>query len=433
MSDLYINSKKIGVNRTVKSKKRDRNKKYPSLYQFAPNELSSENVYAKAVQDYEEFKRISNPFKNNLHESRDESNSLTIKGDPKVKSIDPQNLNNGGRSVLTYKKLVSCMKSPYISGGIIENLNKAYYPSKIKKGKHMNKRKKKSSTPNIKVRKFQKDYIPIRIQQKLNSQDESAELERLRFLKQREEYEILLKQRHNIQKLKDYQNGVVPENDNESDTKSYVESKIHTTQQLNASHEETKEYKMKPNQTIDVYLNPDEQDLSENQDEMQADEPDDIDEKDNPFFAASDEINGANNEVLIHDSDDENQENDYDYDPGDNYTPSKDKDSKISDSNIFANRSKSDQVDEIPDNFAPEDGKEATPSKGSKVKKGKTNKNIPKTIKRIFPNVTDLNAWRKRNHLEKKTRIFKMFGNYASIRKALHDRGWVENKDKVSF
>ena len=92
-------------------------------------------------------------------------------------------------------------------------------------------------------------------------------------------------------------------------------------------------------------------------------------------------------------------------------------------------RSKSDQVDEIPNNIIIE-GKEGEVQNSSK-KKGK-GKNLPKTIKRVFPNCIDVTMWRKRNRLEKKTRIFKMIGNYHSIKKALYERGWVENMDKSS-
>ena len=57
-------------------------------------------VYAKAGADYEEFKRIS---KNNLHESSEKTSPLCVIGDNKVKNIDSKPLQNGGRSVLTYK------------------------------------------------------------------------------------------------------------------------------------------------------------------------------------------------------------------------------------------------------------------------------------------------------------------------------------------
>ena len=58
--------------------------------------------------------------------------------------------------------------------------------------------------------------------------------------------------------------------------------------------------------------------------------------------------------------------------------------------------------------------------------------NLPKAVNRVFPNWTDVGLWRKKNRLGKKTRVYKMFGNYATIRKALQERGWVENKDKTS-
>lgn len=64
-------------------------------------------------------------------------------------------------------------------------------------------------------------------------------------------------------------------------------------------------------------------------------------------------------------------------------------------------------------------------------KKGK-NKPIPKTIERVLPNCTDVGVWRKRNRLTHKTKIFKMFGNYTTIKKTLYEKGWVENKDKNS-
>lgn len=95
----------------------------------------------------------------------------------------------------------------------------------------------------------------------------------------------------------------------------------------------------------------------------------------------------------------------------------------------FVERSKSDQVDGIPNNIILEN--KGSDAQNSSKKKGKP-KNLPKTIKRVFPNCTDVAMWRKRNRLEKKTRIFKMIGNYHSIKKALYERGWVENKDKSS-
>ena len=57
---------------------------------------------------------------------------------------------------------------------------------------------------------------------------------------------------------------------------------------------------------------------------------------------------------------------------------------------------------------------------------------MPKVVKRILPNCTDSVQWKKKNRLGNKAKVFKMIGNYACIRKALHERGWVENKDKSS-
>jgi hypothetical protein len=94
-------------------------------------------------------------------------------------------------------------------------------------------------------------------------------------------------------------------------------------------------------------------------------------------------------------------------------------------------RSKSDQLDEPPSNLVIVDSN-STPKKDIKIKKGKNTKPLPKTVKRVFPNCTSLGEWRKKNRLAAKTKIFKMFGNYTSIKKALYDRGWVENKDKTS-
>jgi hypothetical protein len=137
MTDLYIGKQRLNRKRNAKSKRRNR-KMHPSTNELSYNEDTGENVYSKAVYDYEEFKRIS---KNNLHESREESNSLSIKGENNIKSLEPKPLHNGGKSVLTYKKLVSAIKSPYITGSVIENLNKAYYPSKLKKANRLAKRK----------------------------------------------------------------------------------------------------------------------------------------------------------------------------------------------------------------------------------------------------------------------------------------------------
>ena len=78
---------------------------------------------------------------------------------------------------------------------MIENLNKAYYPSKTKKGRKCEKKKKKSSTPNIKARVFPKDYVPVLQQFGYATNDELDELENLKNQKLREEQDILMNQK----------------------------------------------------------------------------------------------------------------------------------------------------------------------------------------------------------------------------------------------
>lgn len=52
--------------------------------------------------------------------------------------------------------------------------------------------------------------------------------------------------------------------------------------------------------------------------------------------------------------------------------------------------------------------------------------------KKVFSNITDFDRWKKRHHVDKKTKVFVCTGGYAMIRKALEERGWVENKDPNS-
>ena len=92
-------------------------------------------------------------------------------------------INNAGKSVLTYKKLVSNIKSPYITGAVIENLNKAYYPSKARKAKRNLYKKNKSSTPNINPRNYQnsKEYAPVLTYiPKIGNSAEQTEIDQLR-------------------------------------------------------------------------------------------------------------------------------------------------------------------------------------------------------------------------------------------------------------
>lgn len=45
---------------------------------------------------------------------------------------------------------------------------------------------------------------------------------------------------------------------------------------------------------------------------------------------------------------------------------------------------------------------------------------------------TDLAKWKKFNRLEQKTKVFIIKGGYHDLRRALVDRGWVENTDYSS-
>ena len=318
---------------------------------------------------------------------------------------------------------------------MIENLNKAYYPSKIKRNRNLGRRKKKakSSTPNIKVRRFQKDFIPVRLQKKIINNDETAQIERLKFIKQREEYEILLKQKQNIQQLKDIQNGIVPE-DPEEDTKSH--DNLYSNDHMESQQNDTKQVVTEAddlNRTMDVYLD-NEQSQEQNNPEEDDDEvwehKEDQNQQDTKYLAVSTNILKEPKEVLINESDEDDHENEENEQEQEDDAKEPDEKQQTEErNNLFPNRSKSDQIDEHIEKFVIVDAKGM---KNSSSKKKNKNKLIPKTIKRIFPNLTDLTAWRKRNHLTKKTRIFKMLGNYQTIKQALYDRGWVENKDRNS-
>ena len=48
---------------------------------------------------------------------------------------------------------------------------------------------------------------------------------------------------------------------------------------------------------------------------------------------------------------------------------------------------------------------------------------------RSFPHVTDLNQWKKKNRLEADEKVFIVTGGYPELKKALRERGWVQNPD----
>lgn len=181
------------------------------MYHLSAAHNGSDNVYQKAVQDYEEYKRIT---KNNLHDNKDgdSDNEYSVKTNDlgtnglNVKGVSSKQLNNAGRSVLTYKKLVSCIKSPYANGVVINNLNKAYLPSKLKRSRKYDKRNKKSSTPNLKVRKYGKEYSPVLQQFQPTNCSEQEEITKIKSKQMQEQEEELKRQHENIESLKNMQN-----------------------------------------------------------------------------------------------------------------------------------------------------------------------------------------------------------------------------------
>lgn len=50
----------------------------------------------------------------------------------------------------------------------------------------------------------------------------------------------------------------------------------------------------------------------------------------------------------------------------------------------------------------------------------------------MFLNITDLAVWKKKHRVDEKTKVFIVKGGYGDIKRALKQRGWVENKDKDS-
>lgn len=46
--------------------------------------------------------------------------------------------------------------------------------------------------------------------------------------------------------------------------------------------------------------------------------------------------------------------------------------------------------------------------------------------------ITDFAQWKKKHKVEDKTKVFVVSGGYGSIRKALLERGWFENKESKS-
>ena len=48
---------------------------------------------------------------------------------------------------------------------------------------------------------------------------------------------------------------------------------------------------------------------------------------------------------------------------------------------------------------------------------------------RSFPHITDLSQWKRKNRLEESGKVFIITGGYADLKRALKERGWVQNPD----
>ena len=115
MADLFIQSKQLQRKREAVSKYNER--KIASIYEMGiglNKEIKPDSIYQKAIDEYEDYKRIS---KHNLQESREDVSSIDTQGnllnyiinlwigrnDLQMKSNDSKPFNNAGKSVLTYK------------------------------------------------------------------------------------------------------------------------------------------------------------------------------------------------------------------------------------------------------------------------------------------------------------------------------------------
>ena len=83
-----------------------------------------------------------------------------------------------------------------------------------------------------------------------------------------------------------------------------------------------------------------------------------------------------------------------------------------------AKRTMKESVDENEGEGAEEESEEEEGSVKKKTRK-----------MRSYPHVTDLNEWKKKNRLEAGEKVFIITGGYNELKKALKERGWVQNPD----
>ena len=55
-----------------------------------------------------------------------------------------------------------------------------------------------------------------------------------------------------------------------------------------------------------------------------------------------------------------------------------------------------------------------------------------RNYKKSPPECVDINIWKKRNGYDPKTKVYIVKGGYKDFKRALEERGWVENPDYFS-
>jgi hypothetical protein len=70
-----------------------------------------------------------------------------------------------------------------------------------------------------------------------------------------------------------------------------------------------------------------------------------------------------------------------------------------------------------------------TPNIIEAKKKKKKNKRALK----IYPYISDLNEWKKKQRLNPETKVFIILGGYYDLKHSLLERGWIENPDPNSL
>jgi len=64
----------------------------------------------------------------------------------------------------------------------------------------------------------------------------------------------------------------------------------------------------------------------------------------------------------------------------------------------------------------------------SKKKKKKTKRAL-----KIYPFITDLSEWKKKQRIDPETKVFIILGGYPDLKHSFLERGWIENPDSNSL